>query len=562
METLVITPEFIPVPDNKHAVSEAVRLLLAGEVVALPTETVYGLAADALNPLAVAKIFEAKERPTFDPLIVHLPHKKDLDTVAEVPEELQALIQQITDAFWPGPLTLVLPKKAVVPDLVTAGQPTVAVRVSSHSLFRKVAQQLGRPIAAPSANRFGSISPTSAAAVISELDGRIPLIIDGGATMHGLESTIIKVEPGKPKAIITILRPGPVTVEDLKPFGKVRVLSRSLVDEASEAPGQLASHYAPRTPLRLLASPEDFVPQPGKRYALLSYRGEPKDGYVGLTDWEEVMMLSPGKGKLPEAAVRFFYMLRQLDALGVDEIIAEPLAEHGVGLAMMDRLRRASVKAGANPEASPQTEATAAPAKALSFYKFARYFDPQADGERKVLNAAHWSPEDAFYFVTFWLTDALSDGAQKSWTEGRAAFVAEHAEPWDGASNEIFNRSLCQDLQQALDVDHGQCLLTDPEVAERVQAALEHFHGDRYALIAHAIQSNHVHLLVKMIGKQRIEKTLEGWLSYTAHEINKHRGSTDPVWAEDALIHLVRGERSVAAVQRYIREAADEDFIP
>ncbi|MCB1226184.1 MAG: threonylcarbamoyl-AMP synthase, partial [Verrucomicrobiales bacterium] len=313
-------------------------------VVALPTETVYGLAADALNPAAVAKIFEAKERPTFDPLIVHLPHKKDLAMVAEVPEEIRPVLQKLTDRFWPGPLTIVLPKKPEVPDLVTAGLPTVAVRVSKNSIFRKVAEALRRPLAAPSANRFGSISPTSAAAVQAELAGRIPLIVDGGATMHGLESTIIKIEAGTPKAIIHLLRPGPVTVEDLKVYGRVVREERTVVDEAMEAPGQLASHYAPRTPLRLLSKPEDFQPEPGKRYALLSYRGEAKDGFIDRHDWEEAMMLSPGKGKLPEAAVRFFYVLRALDDLGVDEIIAEPLPEHGMGLAMMDRLRRAASK--------------------------------------------------------------------------------------------------------------------------------------------------------------------------------------------------------------------------
>lgn len=326
------------------AVDQAVRLLQSGEVAALPTETVYGLAADALNPAAVAKIFEAKERPTFDPLIVHLPDKKQLDTVAEVPPEVQKLVIQLIERFWPGPLTLVLPKKPCVPDLVTAGLPSVAVRVSSNPVFKRVVQALGRPLAAPSANRFGSISPTSASAVLAELDGRIPLILDGGACMHGLESTIIKVEAATPKSLITILRPGPITAEDLKVYGKIVRVTRSVVDEATEAPGQLASHYAPRTPLRLLAKPSDFIPEPGKSYALMSYRGEEKDGYLDLADWRQVMVLSPGNGKLPEAAVRFFYVLRELDKLGVDEIIAEPMHEHGMGAAMMDKLRRASVR--------------------------------------------------------------------------------------------------------------------------------------------------------------------------------------------------------------------------
>jgi L-threonylcarbamoyladenylate synthase len=326
------------------AVEEAVRLLRAGEVVALPTETVYGLAADALNPAAVARIFEAKGRPSYDPLIVHIADKKQLDTVAEVPEAIQKTVIQMIERFWPGPLTLVLPKKACVPDSVTAGMPTVAVRVSSNPIFKRIIQGLEKPIAAPSANRFGAISPTSANAVFAELDGRIPLIVDGGACMHGLESTIIKIEAGSPKPMITVLRPGPITVEDLKLYGKVQVLSRSVIDEATEAPGQLASHYAPRTPLRLLSKPSDFTPVEGKRYALMSYRGEEKDGYLDLAEFEEIMVLSPGNGKLPEAAVRFFYILRTLDQLGVDEIIAEPMFEHGMGIAMMDRLRRAAMK--------------------------------------------------------------------------------------------------------------------------------------------------------------------------------------------------------------------------
>ncbi len=331
-------------PLMHQAVEEAVRLLREGEVVALPTETVYGLAANALDAAAVAKIFEAKERPTFDPLIVHLPHKVQLDLVAEVPAEIALTLKKMTERFWPGPLTILLPKKPIVPDIVTAGLPTVAVRVSSNPIFRRVISALDKPLAAPSANRFGSISPTSASAVLAELDGRIHLIVDAGACMFGLESTIIKIEPGSPKMFITIVRPGPITAEDLKLYGKVRYATRTVVDEATEAPGQLASHYAPKTPLRLLERPSDFIPEEGKRYALMSYRGEEKDGYLNLTDWEEVMMLSPGNGKLPEAAVRFFYVLRALDKLGVDEIIAEPLHEHGMGIAMMDKLRRASVR--------------------------------------------------------------------------------------------------------------------------------------------------------------------------------------------------------------------------
>ncbi len=352
METRTLATDL---PDIfKQAVSEACALLAAGEVVALPTETVYGLCADALNADAVAKIFTAKDRPAYDPLIVHIPHKKDLDMVADVPPEIAATIKKLIDRFWPGPLTLVLPKKACVPDIVTSGQSTVAVRTSKDLVFTRIIRTYGKPLAAPSANRFGSISPTSASAVKAELDGLIPLIVDGGACMFGLESTIIKVEPDSPKARITILRPGPITVEDLKLFGRVVVPGKtkvrgptgpaSIAPLAPEVPGQLASHYAPKTPLRLLESPADFIPEEGKRYALLSYRGEPDDGYIELVDWAGIQVLSPGKGKLPEAAVRFFYALRELDKLGVDEIIAEPMATHGQGLAMMDRLTRAAAK--------------------------------------------------------------------------------------------------------------------------------------------------------------------------------------------------------------------------
>ena len=160
-------------PLMHQAVDEAVRLLREGEIVALPTETVYGLAANALDAEAVAKIFEAKERPTFDPLIVHLASKEQIDLVADVPPEIALTLKKMVERFWPGPLTILLPKKPIVPDLVTAGLQTVAVRVSSNAIFRRVITDLGKPIAAPSANRFGSISPTSASAVLSELDGRI-----------------------------------------------------------------------------------------------------------------------------------------------------------------------------------------------------------------------------------------------------------------------------------------------------------------------------------------------------------------------------------------------------
>ncbi|MFT5107845.1 MAG: L-threonylcarbamoyladenylate synthase [Verrucomicrobiales bacterium] len=329
--------------DARTAVTAAVDLLRGGDIVALPTETVYGLAADAFNADAVAKIFDAKERPTFDPLIVHVVGYKGVEQVADVPANVEKILRRLANEFWPGPLTVILPKRPGVPDIVTAGLDTVAVRQSVSPIMKAVIQGLGSPLAAPSANRFGSISPTSSSAVESELGGRIPLIVDGGACNEGIESTIIKIEPNLQKPVLRILRAGPITKEQLQRFGKIEYGEQlSSEDGKPEAPGQLASHYAPKTPLRLLEKPADFVPEKGKKYALLSYRQKAKDGYLKLTDWDTVLALSSGSGKLPEAAVRLFFVMRQLDAAGVDEIICEPVAERGLGVAIMDRLRRAA----------------------------------------------------------------------------------------------------------------------------------------------------------------------------------------------------------------------------
>lgn len=325
---------------TKDAVKAAVAILAAGEVVALPTETVYGLAGNAFDAAAVAKIFDAKERPSFDPLIVHIGKKSDLDRVAIVPEEIKIVVEKLANAFWPGPLTMILPKHPDVPDLVTSGLPTVAVRLSANKIFSSVVKELGQPLAAPSANRFGRISPTSAAAVFQELDGRIPLIVDGGACSQGLESTIIHVQMGEKRPLLTIMRPGPITKEMLQNFGKVEKFRAAKDPSKPAAPGLLESHYAPHTPLYLLKDPTDFRPEAGKTYALLSYTGEGE--YVDLHHWKAVEPLSPGNGKLPEAALRLFHVMRRLDAVGADAIIAEPVSEVGLGVAIMDRLRRAS----------------------------------------------------------------------------------------------------------------------------------------------------------------------------------------------------------------------------
>lgn len=310
------------------AMEAAVHQLRSGAVVALPTETVYGLAADALNPQAVLRIFEAKERPRFDPLIVHLPDHDWLERIVlqEGPEA--GLVRELVTRFWPGPLTLVLPRQAIVPDVVTAGLETVAVRLSAHPVFSAIVAAFGSPLAAPSANRFGRISPTSAHHVREELDGRIPLIVDAGATTHGVESTIVAVRNGG----IDLLRYGPITVEQLREFGPLRIASAR---DQPEAPGQLRSHYAPRTRLTLVDQLSAFEHVGDKRVGALSWRGTDARGFA------EVRTLS-ARGDLAEAAANLFRCLRELDAAGLDAIIAEEVPEVGLGAAIMDRLRRAA----------------------------------------------------------------------------------------------------------------------------------------------------------------------------------------------------------------------------
>ena len=336
MDTKRVVADF---EDWREAVAEAVALLENGGLVALPTETVYGLAADAFDAEAVAKVFEVKERPSFDPLIVHIGHKRDLDIVANIPEELDEIVDELVSNYWPGPLTLVLPKKEDVPELVTSGLETVAVRMSAHEVMRAVAKEI--PVAAPSANRFGRISPTSADAVMEELGGKIPLVIDGGACRDGLESTIVAPEMSEKGPVLRLLRPGPISREDLRKIAKVIKPKKTKADHI-EAPGKVESHYAPTTPLVVMDKPSDFVPEEGVKYGLLSYRGEGNSSLMEATDWAHVEIMSPGKGKLAEGAVRLFYCLRKLDAAGVDVIISESVSETGIGVAMMDRLRRAA----------------------------------------------------------------------------------------------------------------------------------------------------------------------------------------------------------------------------
>ena len=340
MQTRVIC---IDATTNARSVyREVAELLASGQIAALPTETVYGLAADAFCEEAVARVFEVKERPSFDPLICHLTEAAAVHSIADVPAELYSLVNKLAELFWPGPMTLVLPRKACVPDIVTSGLPTVACRVTRHEVMRGVARALGRPVAAPSANRFGRISPTSAAAVLEELGGRIPLVVDAGACSEGLESTILQPcldEKGKPA--VRLLREGPITREKLRGVCRVLRAKHAATVAAPTAPGQLSSHYAPTKPMILCDPHAPFVPEQGTRYGLITYQGDSPLAAQG--GWAQVMALSPGSGRLAEAAVRLFAVMRAMDAQpDVDCIVAEALPETGLGCAMMDRLRRAS----------------------------------------------------------------------------------------------------------------------------------------------------------------------------------------------------------------------------
>ena len=294
-------------PIGVEAIAEAARLILAGQPVAVPTETVYGLAADATNAAAVARIYTAKGRPSFNPLIVHVSDLAAAEELAEFSDQARALAGQ----HWPGPLTLVLPKRAdaPLPGIVTAGLPTVALRVPGHAAMQALLRATGRPLAAPSANTSGSISPTRAEHVLRSLGGRIPLILDAGPTSVGLESTIIAVEG----EAVRLLRHGPVDLG--------LVLTRG---ESIQAPGMLARHYAPAKPLRLDAS-----------------EAGPQEFLIGFGAISGNATLSPS-GDLVEAAATLFELLHQADASDTRSIAVAPIPATGLGLAIRDRLIRAA----------------------------------------------------------------------------------------------------------------------------------------------------------------------------------------------------------------------------
>jgi L-threonylcarbamoyladenylate synthase len=310
------------------AIELAAQIIRDGGLVAFPTETVYGLGADAGNPRAVARIFEVKARPRIDPLIVHVADFESAKQYGCFP----AFADVLTRRFWPGPLTLIVAKKPSVPPIVTAGLDTVAIRVPAHPAALALIRAAGCGIAAPSANPFGYVSPTEAQHVAEQLGPAIDLILDGGACSIGVESTIVSLT----SSVCSVLRVGGTPIEEIESIiGKVEIALEGGIHP--QAPGQLKRHYSTRTPLEIA---EEFLGtmDPGEKVGLLSLMEPPNP-----QDYAAIEILSPS-GNLREAAANLFSALRRLDTLSLDRIVARPVREEGLGRAIMDRLRRCSVR--------------------------------------------------------------------------------------------------------------------------------------------------------------------------------------------------------------------------
>lgn len=319
---------FILTASDAESIRRAGRIITSGGLVAFPTETVYGLGCDATSAEAAAKVFEAKQRPQFDPLIVHIADHEQLEKVVTA---VSSMAQRLMEVFWPGPLTLVLPKQPVIPDLVTAGLSTVAIRMPNHPVAQALIQEAGTPIAAPSANPFGYVSPTTAQHVADGLGSRVDLILDGGPCSVGVESTIVSLAGPQPE----LLRSGSITIEQLSTvIGSI--CRASPVNQQPLAPGQLSRHYATRTPLILLPSAQarPLLKEDERAGLLIHTHQRDTDNRFAAVE-----ALS-STGDLKEAARRLFAALRRLDSLGLDTIYAEPCQEEGLGVAIMDRLRR------------------------------------------------------------------------------------------------------------------------------------------------------------------------------------------------------------------------------
>ncbi|HEY7022543.1 MAG TPA: L-threonylcarbamoyladenylate synthase [Ktedonobacterales bacterium] len=338
-QTLILAVS--PTGEPESAIARAAALLREGKLVAFPTETVYGLGADATNPDAVAAIFAAKERPTNDPLIVHIA---DLEQLASVVAETPPLALNLAERFWPGPLTLVLPRATTIPLNVTAGGPTVGVRMPASLVAQKLLRAAGVPVAAPSANRFMRTSPTTAAHVLADLDGRIDCVLDGGPCAVGVESTVLDLTTTPPR----ILRPGAVTLEELREVAP-EIEGPAVADAGPipRAPGQMERHYAPRTPLIVFAGQ-------GER-ALAAIRAEAEvalaqgnrvgalipDDEISALDGLDVRVESLG-ADLTAISRNLYAALRVLDDAGLDLLLTHTYADDGLGLALNDRLRRAA----------------------------------------------------------------------------------------------------------------------------------------------------------------------------------------------------------------------------
>lgn len=313
--------------DIRHAAD----LLTQGQVVAIPTETVYGLAANALDEAAVVSVFSIKNRPFFDPLIIHVD---SLESAARYVREIPETALRLARAYWPGPLTLLLPKNDIIPDIVTSGSPMVAVRVPAHPLALALLKTLNFPLAAPSANPFGYISPTQAEHVNKQLGGQVPYILDGGPCLVGLESTIADFSGPVPR----ILRLGGLSIQDMEQTLGLNISMQLSGGSNPQAPGMLDKHYAPRVQLIQSEDPAgEALKHRGTRMAFLSF------GDIPLPEGIYTLNLSPS-GDLSEAARHLFHYLRLLDAIDIELIIAQKLPDAGLGAAINDRLKRASVK--------------------------------------------------------------------------------------------------------------------------------------------------------------------------------------------------------------------------
>lgn len=314
-------------------IEKAREHLINGDVVAIPTETVYGLAGNALNEDAVLKIFEAKNRPSFNPLIVHIANWRQAQ---EYVEHVPAKAKLLAIAFTPGPLTFLLKKKNIIPDLVTAGSDKVAIRIPKHPLTLELLDAIDFPLAAPSANPFGYISPTTAQHVLEGLDGKIPYILDGGAATVGLESTIIGFDENEN---VLLYRTGGISAEQIEVLLKEKVtLAKLASEEHPETAGQLKSHYAPHTPLYVGDIDELKKQFEGKRIATISFTKV----FEGIDEAKQFILSD--NGNLDEAAKNLFTALRLTDKLKVDVILAEQFPEEGIGKAINDRLGKAQVE--------------------------------------------------------------------------------------------------------------------------------------------------------------------------------------------------------------------------